>query len=109
MDDSISRQAAIDAVHKVMYEFFDLRDDDEESPLTEKENALLAINKKLTNRIKALPSAQPENIRCKDCMNWDTTWQNGWAKNYYYCPMIDRTCNGDWYCADAERRTYGSD
>ena len=51
-----------------------------------------------------LPSAQPEIIRCKDCKNWDTTWQNDWAKNYHYCPLVDGTRNGDWYCADAERR-----
>ena len=54
--------------------------------------------------LQNLPSAQSEIIRCKDCKNWDTTWQNNWAKNYYYCPMIDGTINGDWYCADAERR-----
>ena len=53
----------------------------------------------------ALPSAKPEIIRCKDCENWDTTWQNDWAKNYHYCPLIDGIRNGDWYCADAERRT----
>lgn len=53
--------------------------------------------------IKAL--TQPEIIRCKDCKNWDTTWQNDWAKNYHYCPLIDGTRNGDWYCADAERIT----
>lgn len=46
-----------------------------------------------------------EVIRCKDCKNWDTTWQNDWAKNYHYCPLIDGTRNGDWYCADAERRS----
>ena len=51
------------------------------------------------------PRTQPEIIRCKDCKNWDTTWQNDWAKNYHYCPLIDGTRNGDWYCADAERRT----
>ena len=52
---------------------------------------------------------QPEIIRCKDCKNWDTTWQNDWAKNYHYCPLIDGTRNGDWYCADAERRTDETD
>lgn len=46
-----------------------------------------------------------EVVRCKDCKNWDTTWQNDWAKNYHYCPLIDGTRNGDWYCADGERRS----
>ena len=48
---------------------------------------------------------QPEIIYCKDCENWDTTWQNDSAPNYHYCPMIDGTYRGDFYCAKAERRT----
>ena len=48
---------------------------------------------------------QPEIIRCKDCENWDTTWQNDFAPNYHYCPIIDGTYSGDFYCAKAERRT----
>lgn len=49
----------------------------------------------------------PEIIRCKDCENWDTTWQNDFAPNYHYCPMMDGTYRGDFYCAKAERRTDG--
>ena len=45
-----------------------------------------------------------EVVRCKDCKNWDTTWQDGWAKNYHYCPLIDGTRNGDWFCAYGEKR-----
>ena len=51
--------------------------------------------------------AQPDIIRCKDCKYWDTTWQNDYAPNYHYCPMIDSTRRNDFYCADAERRTDG--
>ena len=54
--------------------------------------------------ITGLPSAQPEIIRCKDCEHWDTTWQNDFAPNYHYCPLIDGTRRDDFYCADAERR-----
>lgn len=50
-------------------------------------------------------TSQPEIIRCKDCENWDTTWQNDSAPNYHYCPMMDGTYSGDFYCARAERRT----
>lgn len=45
-----------------------------------------------------------EIIRCKDCKNWDTTWGD-WGENYHYCPLSDGVRNGDWYCADAERRS----
>lgn len=55
--------------------------------------------------IDQIPSAQPEIIRCKDCEHWDTTWQNDFAPNYHYCPLIDGTRRDDFYCADAERRT----
>ena len=48
---------------------------------------------------------QPEIIYCKHCENWDTTWQNDYAPNYHYCPMMDGTYSGDFYCAKAERRT----
>jgi hypothetical protein len=87
MDDLISRQAAIDAIKK-HYRAHD--------------NDLLEV---IAVDIEQLPTAQPEIVRCKNCKNWDTTWQNDWAKNYHYCPIIDGTRNGDWYCADAERRT----
>lgn len=53
------------------------------------------------------PSAQPEIIRCKECEHWDTSWQNDYAPNYHYCPFVDGTHRGDFYCADAERRTDG--
>jgi len=80
-DDVIYRQAAIDACIRVR----ELRAYDE------------------IEEIKALPSAQPEIIRCKDCK--------------FYSPMNRETktgiCNltmhqnfGDnWFCAGAERRT----
>jgi hypothetical protein len=87
MSDLISRQAAIDAIKK-HYRAHD--------------NDLLEV---IAVDIEQLPTAQPEIVRCKNCKNWDTTWQDGWAKNYHYCPIIDGTRNGDWYCADAERRT----
>lgn len=60
----------------------------------------------VVNRLRNDPDAEWITVvRCKDCKNWDTTWQNDWAKNYHYCPLIDGTRNGDWYCADAERRS----
>lgn len=43
-------------------------------------------------------------VRCKDCKYWDTTWQNDYAPNYHYCPMIDGTRRNDFYCAYAERK-----
>lgn len=62
MDDLISKRAALEMIHDVIYEFFDFRYDAKESSITKKDKILLAINKELTNRLKALPSAQPSRI-----------------------------------------------
>ena len=62
-----------------------------------------------------LPSAKPEIIRCKDCRWWGYDDETGdlrvchAAKHCYISSRweisIRRTHRGDYYCADAERRT----
>ena len=91
MDDLISRQAAMDALH--MHLMYRMGTDSNKERLDE--------------WINSLPPAQPEIIRCKDCK--------------FYSPMNRETktgiCNltmhqnfGDnWFCAGAERRTNGFD
>lgn len=76
-----------------------------------KENAIEAWNRRMGLALEtvedapiALPFVQSEIIRCKDCENWDTTWQNDFEPNYHYCPLVDGVRNADFYCADAERR-----
>ena len=81
IDDLISRQAAIDTV-------MECYDNDELFEVYE-------------DRLERLPSAQ---IHCKDCRYWDTSWQNDYAPDYHYCPMIDETRRSDFYCADAEKK-----
>ncbi len=70
MDDTIYRQDAIDALHGAIIDFFDVCDDDEESPMTYKDEQLLEINKAISCRIKQLPSAQPKQrwIPCSERM-----------------------------------------
>lgn len=94
MDDCISRKSAIDAINC-------------DITITGRQNAELVASTigMFADRIKALPSAQPEIIRCRDCKHWDKTWTNDWSPDYHYCPMIDGVRKGDFYCADAERRT----
>ena len=88
--DTISRQAAIDALAELQGRA--------------STKAELKGISKAWKRIKKLPSAQPDIIRCNDCKYWDTTWQNDYAPNYHYCPMIDGTRRNDFYCAYAERK-----
>lgn len=95
--DCISRQAAID-VARDWYE-----------------GLICGSFKGLEKRLRALPSAQPEIIRCKDCKWWDK-----YSDTHGYCLAakhgcwtehwdisIRRTYDADWYCADAERREDG--
>lgn len=58
MDDTISKQSAIDMTHKIIYGFFDVTEDDSEEPISEKDKLLLEVNKAICNGIKELPSAQ---------------------------------------------------
>ena len=61
MSDLISRQAAIDAIHC-------------DITVTGRQNAELVATTigAFADRIKALPSAQPEIIRCKDCRYYNS-------------------------------------
>ena len=90
MSDLISRQAAIDAVQHAF---------DRETLLNS------FVRKVAVDALKTMPSAQPDHIRCRDCKYWDKTWTNNWSPDYHYCPMIDGVRKGNFYCADAERRT----
>ena len=106
MDDLISRENMIGELRQLYNEARKWYDDAPQHSETEvRAESRMATLVEIILRAENMPSAQPENIRCKDCMNWDTTWESVRAKNYHYCPVIGRTCNGDWYCADAERRT----
>ena len=114
MDDLISRQAAIDALFE-LYEY--QRDIDPTEAADLVRQGIYLAEKKIEQLPSVQPdlaqllayecgkaSAQPEIIRCKDFRHWDTTWQNDFAPNYHYCPLIDGTRRDDFYCADAERR-----
>ena len=91
--DCISRQDAIDAVHHSIFDFFNICEDDDESPITHKDIKLLELNKAICNNIKQLPSAQ-RWIQCKDCKFYVNT----------FCDIDGRDVPEDWYCADAEKR-----
>jgi len=64
-NDLISRQAAIDLIHKTIYGFFDIVDNESEEPISEKDRLLLEVNKVISNGIKDLSPAQPERKKGK--------------------------------------------
>jgi hypothetical protein len=58
-------------------------------------------------RVLNAPSAQPEIpeiIRCKDCINWQREWEPAGDPGTHFCYMVDGFRDGDWYCADAEKK-----
>lgn len=85
--DTISRQAAIELVHHTIFDFFDIIEDNSESPMTDKDEKLLKINKAICTAIKAMPSAErrgkwiDEGIAfvCSECSIGSDQWTN-------YCP-----------------------
>ena len=91
LNDLISRQAAIDALVK----------------LTHLDWKNLKIIHPMLDVFEELPSAQPEIIKCKDCLHWvRTCGDNQWGLGD--CDVFDKhlvMCEG--YCAWAERRTDG--
>lgn len=86
MSDLISRQAAIDAIRASTSKYTGFM----EMEMYTDDDAVEAI--------EGLPSAQAEIIRCKDCLRY-YKGRNGWT-----CGLTGCTHNGEWYCADGERK-----
>lgn len=112
-DDVISRQAAIDALDTLCKEHKYKVPGKRETYCQYNEAWQDALDR-AEGAIGNLPSAQSEIIRCKDCRWWDKygDYDNGYcmaAKHGYWSEHWDisirRTYKGDFYCADAERRT----
>ena len=87
MADLIKRQDAIDAINCNIV-------------ITGKRNAeeVASTIGTFVDRIKALPSAETEIIRCNDCKHWFDI--DDGRQRHERCADV----GGDWYCADAERR-----
>lgn len=90
MDDLISRKAAIDALGEEPEVW--IGNNEYEQGLNNQWHYDV-------NALKKLPSAQSEVIRCKDCKHW-LDIDDGRQKHHMCADIY-----GDWFCADAERRT----
>jgi len=85
MKDLIDRRAAIDAICT-------------EGTRLERNGttAMVEIKQWCVDILEALPSAQPEIIRCKDCKHWD---------GVDTCDVIDEPVWDNDFCSMAERRS----
>jgi hypothetical protein len=53
-EECVSKTEAINTIHKIIYNFFDVVDDDSEEPINDKDELLLTVNKALSKAIKDL-------------------------------------------------------
>lgn len=98
MSDLISRQQAIDALDTIGYDF-------SESGLSEQEleevcEAVGNVRQDMISRIKNLPFAEPEVIRCKDCKHHVLHPRMG----VLWCTFLHSDMGYDQFCSYAERR-----
>ena len=87
MNDLISRQASIDCEYQVKI-------------INYIEYVMLS---EVQMKMRKLPSAQPEIIRCKDCEYGEQDEVGRWFCRSLGCQIGNE--DGSGYCADAERRT----
>ena len=61
--------------------------------------------KKVIEHLAQMPSAQPEIIRCKDCIYFDR-YVDGMEKYQWdgFCADWARNTYEDWFCSRAERK-----
>ena len=95
MDDLISRQDAIDALGEKPLVWDDLSDFDLGKAAQWSDDV---------DAIKALPSAQPEIIRCKDCKYSRMTVDGDCKYCDIWFPDEAEYMDGNYYCGSAERR-----
>ena len=86
-EDCITKVEVINTIHKIIYGFFDIADDDSEEPINDKDKLLLTINKAISNAVKVLPSVTPSRPRGK----WIDIgmWLEGKKYGKEYGEMID--------------------
>ena len=101
MSDLIDRQAAIDVIKEFKHGAAEWRDEQEErSDIWHRADSAIASALEIGLRVKKLPSAQPEIIRCKDCK---------WKQGSECVRFADVRPFPDDFCSRAERRTDGKE
>ena len=67
----------------------------------EKEDKWKYAYQAISEKISRAPTVDAVPVvRCMECKYWDNS-----VPICEYCPMIDKACNSDFYCAYGERRT----
>ena len=110
MDDLISRQAAIDAAKKLLdyYGTNDISKEFADHTAERFMNRVPSAQPEVLAHGEGELSAQPEMIRCKECIYFDKYID---CKEMYqwdgFCADWARNTYENWYCSRAERRNDG--
>ena len=59
----MTKDAVIDVIHKTIYGFFSIVEDDSEEPISEKDKLLLEVNKAVCNAVKEMPDEERKTGR----------------------------------------------
>jgi len=85
----------LDVIHKTIYQFFDVCEDDEEVPMSDKDKLLLEVNKAICNNLKTLEKKPCDDVVSRqaviDCATLITS-----------IPTEDWDI-GDWVCLFRDR------
>lgn len=71
----------LDVIHKTIYQFFDVCDDDEEVPMSDKDKLLLEVNKAICNNLKALEQSSGDAVSRQaalELFTWTNTKEDIW-------------------------------
>jgi hypothetical protein len=93
-DECVTKVEVINTIHKTIYGFFDIADDDSEEPINDKDKLLLTINKTISNAVKALPSVTPQRSRGK-WIHWTDDY-----KDYVTCSCCEYGEEGEVLLSD---------
>lgn len=58
------------------------------------QNALSIVGEYWANQ-----NDQPQIVRCEDCKRL------GYTNSHWFCKLLNRCVDADWFCADGERRS----
>lgn len=95
MDEAISRQEVIKKLDEALERI--TKDVSKESDVYHLVYGTIGITKCMIMTI------QPEIVRCKDCYNWDMSWDTD-MPNCHFCAVVGNVRNAEEFCSFAERR-----
>ena len=91
MSDLIYRDAAIDTLRDMWCK-------------SDEDGYVWIIRSDAWARIDALPAAEPEIIRCKDCKWCEEDYDTDGNAPYWICKNWDGGTDADGFCHEAERK-----